>query len=194
LYTSEVVGTYRADLQLAGRGGVPDSGVAAVIANVTATNATAPGFVTVYPAATNQPLASNLNVDHVGQSIPNLAVARLGFLGRASLYSLTSLDLLFDVAGWFTGNLTPPDPGVPTNPPIPPPPTTTTRRHHRATTDYDCAAGYDLRTRNHCPVGPTARTPTQLVSQLQRLPELGCRQRLAPVLVPHLRRHRRTRR
>jgi hypothetical protein len=126
LYTSEVVGTYRADLQVAGRGGVPDSGVAAVIANVTATNATAPGFVTVYPAATNQPVASNLNVDHIGQTIPNLAVARLGYLGRASLYSLTSLDLLFDVAGWFTGDLTPPDPGVPTNPPIPPAPTTTT--------------------------------------------------------------------
>jgi hypothetical protein len=59
--------------------------------------------VTVYPAATNQPVASKLNVDHVGQTIPNLAVARLGFLGRVSMYSLTDIDLLFDVAGWFTG-------------------------------------------------------------------------------------------
>jgi hypothetical protein len=124
LYTNEVVGTYRADLQVTGRGGVPDSGAGAVIANVTATNATAPSFVTVYPAATNQPLASNLNVDHVGQTIPNLAVARLGFLGRVSMYSLTDIDLLFDVAGWFTGDLTPPDPGVATSPPIPPPTTT----------------------------------------------------------------------
>jgi hypothetical protein len=60
LHTSEVVGTHRADLQLAGRGGVPQSGVGAAIANVAATNATEPGFVTVYPAATFQPLASNL--------------------------------------------------------------------------------------------------------------------------------------
>jgi hypothetical protein len=126
LYTHEVVGTYRADLVVAGRGGVPASGVGAVIANVTATNATQPGFVTVYPAATNQPLASNLNVESQGQTIANLAVARLGYLGRVSLYSLTDIDLLFDVAGWFTGDLTSPDPGVPTSPPVPPPPSTTT--------------------------------------------------------------------
>src|SRR5262249_32580416 len=54
-----------------------------------------------------------------------LAVARLGYLGRVSMYSLTDLDLLFDVAGGFTGDLTPPDPGVSTSPPIPPPPATT---------------------------------------------------------------------
>src|SRR5262249_39822442 len=105
LHTNEVVGTYRADLQVAGRGGVPDSGVGAVIANVTATNARTPGFVTIYPAATNQPAASNLNVDHVGQTVPNLAVARVGYEGRVSMYSLTDIDLLFDVAGWFTGDL-----------------------------------------------------------------------------------------
>jgi Excalibur calcium-binding domain len=42
------------------------------------------------------------------------------------MYSLADIDLLFDVAGWFTGGLTPPDPGVSTSPPIPPPPTTPT--------------------------------------------------------------------
>jgi hypothetical protein len=105
---------------------VPQSGVGAVIANVTATNATQPGFVTVFPAATFQPVASNLNVEHAGQTIPNLAVARLGYQGRVSLFSLTDIDLLFDVAGWFTGDLTPPSPGVSLDPPIPPPPSTTT--------------------------------------------------------------------
>jgi hypothetical protein len=83
---------------------VPSSGVGAVIGNVTATDATQPGFVTVYPAATNRPLASNLNVERLGQTIPNLAVARLGYSGRVSMYSLTDVQLLFDVAGWFTAS------------------------------------------------------------------------------------------
>ena len=119
-YTSNVAGTYRADLQVAGQSGVPASGVAAVIANVTATNPAGPGFVTIYPAATAQPLASNLNVDDAGQTIPNLVVSRLGYLGRVSMFSLTDIDLVFDVAGWFTGDLTPVDPNVPVDPPIPP--------------------------------------------------------------------------
>jgi len=134
LYTQEIVGDYRADLQVAGRGGVPDAGVGAVFANVTATDATQPGFVTVYPAATNRPLASNLNVERLGQTIPNLAVARLGYLGRVSMYSLTDIQLLFDVAGWFTGELTPPDPGVSVTPPTPPPPSTSTSSTSTATT------------------------------------------------------------
>jgi len=78
--------------------------------------ASAPGFVTIYPAATSQPLASNLNVDDAGQTIPNLVVSRLGYLGRVSMFSLTDIDLVFDVAGWFTGDLTPTDPNVPLDP------------------------------------------------------------------------------
>src|SRR4029453_4235137 len=35
-------------------------------------------------------------------------------------------DLLFDVAGWFTGDLTPADPGVALSPPTPPAPTSPT--------------------------------------------------------------------
>ena len=121
-YTSNVVGTYRADLQVAGQGSVPSSGVGALIANVTATDPAAAGFVTIYPAATAQPLASNLNVDAAGQTIPNLVVSRLGHLGRVSMFSLSDIDVVVDVAGWFTGDLTPADPNVPVDPPLPPPP------------------------------------------------------------------------
>ena len=125
LYTSNIVGGYRADVQVAGEGGVPTTGVGAVIGNVTATYAAGAGFVTVYPAATNQPLASNLNLDHFFQTISNLAVARLGYQGRVSMFSLTDIDLVLDVAGWFTGDLTPTDPGVALDPPVPPAPATT---------------------------------------------------------------------
>jgi len=118
LYTPKaLVGGYRADLQVAGYGGVPTTGVAAVIGNVTATETAAPGFITVYPAATAQPLASNVNIDRAGQTIPNLVVGRLGYQGRLSLFTYAGSDVLFDVAGWFTGVPAPPTPGVPLDPP-----------------------------------------------------------------------------
>ena len=117
IYASELPGDTRADLQVLGRANVPIVGVAAVVANVTAADATAPGFVTVYPAATNRPTTSDLNVEHPGQTIPNLVVGRIGYQGRVSLYAMTNLQLLVDVAGWFTGDLTAPDSGVPLTPP-----------------------------------------------------------------------------
>jgi hypothetical protein len=121
---------------------------------VTATDATEPGFVTVYPAATNQPLASNLNVDHPGQTIPNHTVARLGYQGRVSTYSLTDVQLLFDVAGWFTGDLTPPDPGVPLSPPTPPSPSTPT-----TTPPATAPTTSTSTTTTTMPSGPPARPP-----------------------------------
>ena len=48
-------------LQVTGRGGVPATGVSAVVLNVTVTQADAISFLTVYPSAEVRPLASNLN-------------------------------------------------------------------------------------------------------------------------------------
>ena len=53
-------------LSLAGAGGIP-AGVAAVVANVTATKANDAGYVTVYPNGDAAPLASNLNVGQPGR-------------------------------------------------------------------------------------------------------------------------------
>src|SRR5439155_516861 len=49
------------DVQVTGVGGVPSSGVAAVVLNVTVTQATAGSYLTAYPTGTAVPLASNLN-------------------------------------------------------------------------------------------------------------------------------------
>src|SRR5450631_4442830 len=46
-------------LQLTGRGGVPASGVSAVVLNVTATAPTKAGFITVYGDGATRPVASN---------------------------------------------------------------------------------------------------------------------------------------
>jgi hypothetical protein len=111
-----LTGGVAASLPIAGRVGVPASGVAAVLVNVTATGAAGPGFVTVFPGGAPVPLASNLNVSGAGQTIPNLALGSLGAGGAIGLYSLSSTDLVVDVAGWFSGPpVSGPNPGLPPN-------------------------------------------------------------------------------
>ena len=89
------------DLAVAGQGGIPAAGVAAVVLNVTVTAPTEAGFLTVYPAGEGRPLASNLNFV-AGQTVPNLVTAKLGTGGHLSLYNATgNTSVIADVAGWF---------------------------------------------------------------------------------------------
>ncbi|MFN2608136.1 MAG: CAP domain-containing protein [Acidimicrobiales bacterium] len=90
------------DLTVTGRGGVPATGVTAVALNVTATDTTADGFLTVWPSGQVRPdLASSLNW-LAGRTVPNLVIAGVGANGRVSLYnSLGSTDLVADVVGWY---------------------------------------------------------------------------------------------
>jgi YVTN family beta-propeller protein len=105
-------GGYRADLQVTGRGGVPASGVAAAVLNLTATQSSLPGYVVAYPAGTQAPTASNVNVDHSWQTVPNLAVVRVGATGAVSLQLQRTGHLVADLFGWFTGPPEPADAGV----------------------------------------------------------------------------------
>ena len=100
--TGPLIGGVYSVLTVAGRGGVPSSGVTAVALNVTATNPTAPGYVTLWPEGSPQPLASNLNFTP-GETIPNLVIAKVGEDGQiALLNSAGSVDLIADVVGYFT--------------------------------------------------------------------------------------------
>jgi len=97
------------DVAIRGRGGVPTTGVSAVVLNVTATNPSAPGYLTVWPAGNARPFASNLNFVP-GQTVPNLVVAGIGASGKVAFYnSAGTTDLVADVAGWFasTSELSP---------------------------------------------------------------------------------------
>jgi catechol 2,3-dioxygenase-like lactoylglutathione lyase family enzyme len=91
-------------LPVRGRGGVPGAGVSAVVLNVTATAAAGPGFVTVWPSGTPRPLASNLNVEEVGQSIPNQVIVPLGSDGSVSLFTDSGTHLIADLAGWYSNS------------------------------------------------------------------------------------------
>jgi hypothetical protein len=90
------------DVQVTGLGMVPATGVSAVVLNVTATNATASSYLTVFPTGTTRPTASNLNF-LAGQTVPNRVVVKLGTGGKVTIYNLTgNTDAVADVGGWFT--------------------------------------------------------------------------------------------
>jgi len=89
------------DLTVVGRGGIPASGVGAVVINVTASNPTSEGFITVFPSGTTRPITSNLNF-MPGQAISNLVIAKVGSNGKISLFnSRAPTDLMADIVGWF---------------------------------------------------------------------------------------------
>ncbi len=99
--TDALMGGATFDLSLAGRGGVPVSGVGAVALNVTVTNPTASAFVTVWPAGSVRPNASNVNVVR-GGTVPNMVMVPVSTDGRVSLFvNAGSADVIVDVLGWF---------------------------------------------------------------------------------------------
>ena len=89
------------DVQIAGVGGVPATGARAVILNATVTEPTGPGYLTIFPAGTARPLASDLNFS-AGETQPNLVVVQLGSGGKVSLFSAAGAHVIFDVAGWIS--------------------------------------------------------------------------------------------
>jgi len=99
--TGAVNGGGQLDLAVLGRGGLPAAGVTAVVLNVTVTNPTAPGFVTVWPGDASRPFASNLNFVP-GATTPNLVIVKVGANGLVSLFnSAGQTDLIVDVTGYF---------------------------------------------------------------------------------------------
>jgi hypothetical protein len=87
--------------QVVGRAGVPSSATAVVL-NVTATQAVAAGYTTVYPCGTAVPATSSLNFQSQG-AVPNLVIARIGVNGRVCTQSSVDVGLIADVAGYFEG-------------------------------------------------------------------------------------------
>jgi Zn-dependent metalloprotease len=84
---------------VAGRGGVAADAVAVAL-NVTVTEASAPGFVTVFPCGGEPPTASNLNYV-VGSTVPNLVVSKVGAGGQVCLFTQAAVHLIADVSGYF---------------------------------------------------------------------------------------------
>jgi hypothetical protein len=78
---------------------VPATGVRAVSLNVTATDANADGFVTVYPCGPREDVSS---VNYVaGRSIANAVLTPVSTTGTICIYALTPVDIIVDINGWF---------------------------------------------------------------------------------------------
>ena len=70
------------------------------VLNVTVTKPDGTGYVTVWPCASPQPDASNLNYV-AGQTVPNAVIAPVDANGEVCFYTYAPTDLIADVNGWF---------------------------------------------------------------------------------------------
>ncbi|MGZ4807236.1 MAG: HYR domain-containing protein, partial [Ilumatobacteraceae bacterium] len=87
-------------LQIGNRLGIPTA-IRAAVLNITVTEATGAGFLTVYPCGTSRPLASTLNYEK-GATVANLAVATTSSDGKVCIYTQTATQLVVDLSGYHT--------------------------------------------------------------------------------------------
>ncbi|WP_328764818.1 MULTISPECIES: hypothetical protein [unclassified Streptomyces] len=89
-------------VKISGNGAIP-AGVTAVVLNVTATNTTSGGHVTVFPEGSDRPTTSNVNFS-AGQTVPNLVIVPVNKNGYVDLYNggWEPVDLIADITGYFT--------------------------------------------------------------------------------------------
>jgi len=92
-----------ADITVDGDGGVPTSGVSAVVLNVTVVDPVAAGYLTVFPEGTAAPTTSNINFTR-GQSVPNRVIVPVSADGQVSLVSNQATGVLVDVSGWYSSS------------------------------------------------------------------------------------------
>ena len=86
-----------------GKGGLPTSGIGAVLLNVTVVDpevGNEGGYLTVYPCASGRPDASNLNFV-ARQIIPNTVIAPVDPSGNICFHSYGQTHVLADVSGYF---------------------------------------------------------------------------------------------
>ncbi|MHB8508784.1 MAG: glycosyl hydrolase family 18 protein [Candidatus Dormibacteria bacterium] len=94
-------------VQFLGRGGVPTSGVSAVVLNLTAVNASSQTFFTLSPGGTARPDTSDLNVG-TGTARANLVTAQLSPAGNLDLYNaFGQVDVVIDVEGYYSAGTSP---------------------------------------------------------------------------------------
>ena len=93
------------DVTIGGRGGVPTDATAVAL-NLTVVNTSADGYLTVWPAGANRPVASSVNWT-AGQVVANRVIVKLGSGvlngGKISIYNAVgSTNVVADVVGYFT--------------------------------------------------------------------------------------------
>ncbi|MBB5870131.1 hypothetical protein F4553_003510 [Allocatelliglobosispora scoriae] len=91
-------------LQVTGRGGVPASGVSAVVLNVTVAAPTAAGYLTVFPSGQSRPTASSINFAR-NWTGANLVTVGVGPDGKVNIFNSTgATHVIADVLGYYLAN------------------------------------------------------------------------------------------
>ncbi len=95
-----------ARVDVTGRAGIPATGVTGVVMNVTVTQPSVGGWLTVYPDDVAPPEASNLNFV-AGETVPNLVTVRVPPSGIVALRNAAgTTHVLADVVGYYTTEVT----------------------------------------------------------------------------------------
>lgn len=90
------------EVDVTGVGGVPDTGVTAVVMNVTVDRPWTDGYLTVSPSGEGRPLVSNLNFAP-WQTVPNLVTVKVGANGKVDVFNSKGFtDVIADVVGYYT--------------------------------------------------------------------------------------------
>jgi hypothetical protein len=98
--TSPIGADSEVQVQLAGLGGIPAEATAVVV-NLTVTDPTWDGWLTLYPTGAARPLASTLNFTP-GLTVANLAVVPVGTGGKVTIYnSHGTSDVVLDAIGYL---------------------------------------------------------------------------------------------
>jgi len=96
----QVSGGYELEVRMTDIAGfVPASGVGAVSLNVTSTESTAGGFITVYACGARE-LVSSLNFPG-GTTVGNAVIAPVSNTGTVCFYANAPTDIIVDINGWF---------------------------------------------------------------------------------------------
>lgn len=103
--TGAVSGGGDVSLAILGKGGLPASGVAAVVVNTTVTDTKAAGYLTVFPDTNPLPTASNLNWSAPGTTIPNLVTVQVDSNGSIKFHNGSggTTQVVADTAGYYIG-------------------------------------------------------------------------------------------
>ena len=84
-----------------GQGGIPQTGVSAVLLNITEVSTTGSGYVTAFPTGSTRPTTANLSLVS-GQAISGEATIKPGTNGQIAIYnSAGSTNIVVDVLGYF---------------------------------------------------------------------------------------------
>ncbi|MEU7980026.1 hypothetical protein AB0B63_16000 [Micromonospora sp. NPDC049081] len=93
-----------AELLIAGRGGVPESGVGSVVFNVTVVNPTAAGYLSLYPPNESNTATSSINFP-AGWTGSNNVTVKLGTNGTINIYNRSgSTHVVVDVVGFYAAS------------------------------------------------------------------------------------------